>query len=851
MKRSKRLISSLVAVVLMTNSVPMISIANSDKTDNQLASDKISADLHDLMDSANESIPVTIWLDDIETPQLEKQVKDKIGLDITKLENSYTPPSNELLNELDMASNSDSDKNLGILMKNYLKLTESSRKIEKEKTELYLETKRNILSEYHNSQAEQFLEENGITEEETIFISKYAPMIICSISSEKIIQIAESNKVSELSLHQENETTYNPGFFEDLSISLDSLNVGQARTDIGLSGVGEKIGIFEEGVVSLADCPTYGIDPSKVTIIETDNTYTVVPHPHATKIAKIAAGYDGVAPNALIYSASSESHTWGDTPNDYPDPTIAHMYYNLEAMIGCGVHVFNLSYGYSEVVDENNITNMYAEVSKYLDHLIARTGVTIVAIDGNYSNNYITDIASSFNCIAVNGYICKIPNTSTYEELLNDYAFNHGNGCLKPDVIAPSLNSGTSFSAPFICGMVALMYECRPSLYAHPEEVKAILLASCHRKCSRLYRGANDIPSLNETMEQGLTDRQGAGIPDAYKMISILAQHSYGFGDLNIDNSYSRTVNIIQPKYGATNMNVSMAYLHTNVLVSQLQNCDDYNISLDNSYYSTNKTSENEVSSTEMIYANLTNDSHYTLEISKNTGSMSNVRYGYAWSTDNASLHPYINIDDDENYDGIYLLKNKNSEKYLTMNDNTLKAYQTNYTGGSNQFWIAKKSAVSGNYCLMSANGNDKNLEIGSVISGAYYSANGSNTSTAMLLTCENDGTYTLKRTTPSITYGLGIYNNSSNSGTAAAWYSFSSSNESQRWYLEAVEYKKGDVNRDGVISSVDAGLALDIYVDIATGQDTSSNLDKYLADYDNNGQVTSADATAILNHTT
>lgn len=37
----------------------------------------------------------------------------------------------------------------------------------------------------------------------------------------------------------------------------------------------------------------------------------------------------------------------------------------------------------------------------------------------------------------------------------------------------------------------------------------------------------------------------------------------------------------------------------------------------------------------------------------------------------------------------------------------------------------------------------------------------------------------------------------------------------------------------------------------IATGQDTSSNLDKYLADYDNNGQVTSADATAILNHTT
>ena len=97
--------------------------------------------------------------------------------------------------------------------------------------------------------------------------------------------------------------------------------------------------------------------------------------------------------------------------------------------------------------------------------------------------------------------------------------------------------------------MIALLYQYKPSLMSHPEAVKAILMASCHKKCSKLYVDNSNIKSLNETMTQGITDRQGAGIPNMYNMISIVSQHSYGYGLLNSSNNYKREVQILQPAY--------------------------------------------------------------------------------------------------------------------------------------------------------------------------------------------------------------------------------------------------------------------------------------------------------------
>lgn len=832
MRIIKRLISSFISVVLVTNSISLSSFAHSEDSVDYIT-DKITEDLHDVMNSTTEDIPVTIWLSPVESPQIEMQVKKQIGFDINEIESSYVAPSNELLNELANASKGESDEYLRALMDNHLELTESSRKIEKEKTDLYLETKRELLRNYYVSQASCFLDDMNITDDSVCFISKYAPMIICNISADTIYNIAKSNVVESVSLHQEIEEELFNLDPADMPAALNSIKVSQVRQDIGLNGDGVKIGIFEAGVVSTSTCQNYGVDPSRVTVL---GNY-IVPDDHPTTIAGIAAGTIGVAPGTLIYSASSEN-TW-ESSNQYPG--VNHRWVNLETMIDYGVNVFNFSFGGSVAINNNQgITNMYVEVSKYLDYLIEDTGVTIVCADGNPASDFVSNVASSFNCISVNGYVCKIPDTTISEEILNNYSYDSGDGCIKPDVISPSLNGGTSNAAPFICGIVALLYQYKPSLEAHPEVVKSILLASCHRKCLRLYIDANNIQNLTETMAQGLTDRQGAGIPDIYIMISIVARHSYGFGELNSGNNYNRKVNIIQPKYGATNINVSMAYLHTNVPVNQPTYCDDYDISLSNANYNNPKESLNSVSSTEMIYANLSNDSKYELEIKKYTGSMTNVKYGYAWSTDNTVFYPYTGEE------GIYFLKNVNSGKYLTMYDSILKAYQTDFSNTNSQIWILKKDLVSNNYRLISANGNDKNLEIGDIILGSYHYAIGSNTSTAMTLSINDDGTTIFKRQNGSYLYGLGIYNNSSSSYSSASWYPLNSSNKSQQWYLEAVEYKKGDVNRDGILSYADASLVLTIYSHLATGNDTSNNLDKYLADYNNDGYVDAVDASAI-----
>lgn len=838
MRKTKKIVSSLLSVVLLSNYVTIISDAHGDDFNRDKIADKISDDLQIAMEENSEDIPVTIWLKSIESPQIEMQIKNQIGFDVNGIESSYSAPSNELLNELAKASSGEPDEYLRALMDNHLELTESSRKIEKEKTDLYLETKRKLLSNYYISQANSFLDDMDISDDCVSFISEYAPMIICNISSDAIQSVAENSIVEAISFHQEIEEelfTLDP---DDMPPALNSLNVTQVGQNLGLNGNGVKIGIFEAGVVSKATCLNYGVDPSRVTLLGSPQ----VTDDHPTTIAGIAAGTIGVAPGSLIYSASSED-TWVSS-NQYPD--VNHRWENLETMIDCGVTVFNFSFGGTTEINNNQgINNMYVEVSKYLDYLIEDTGITIVCADGNGADNFVSNVASAFNCISVNGYGCNIPETTTSEEILNNYSYATGTGCIKPDVISPSLNGGTSNSAPFICGIISLLYQYKPALQAHPEVVKSILMASCHRKCSRLYIDANNIQNLSETMAQGLTDRQGAGIPDIYKMISIVAQHSYGFGELNSGNGYNRKVNILQPKYGATKMNVSMAYLHTNVPINQPSLCDNYCLSLSNANYSVPIESDMPVSSTEMIYTDLSNNSKYELEIKKNSGSMSNVKYGYAWSTDNTSFYPY------NNEEGIYVLKNKKSEKYLSMNDSTLNAYQSNYSSSNNQLWILKKDIVSGNYSLMSANGNDKNLEIGNNQSGSYYQATGSNTSTAMSLSLNNDGSYSFNRIAQSNIFGLGILNNSTSSGAAASWSPYNSINDSQHWYLEAVEYKKGDVNRDGVISAVDASIVMDIYSDIATQQDTSNNLDKFLADYDNNGHINSNDASAILSNQT
>ena len=591
------------------------------------------------------------------------------------------------------------------------------------------------------------------------------------------------------------------------------MGVNDIYNKIGLTGSGVKVAVCEGDTIDSTSAGNYYLNMNQVHYPEGN----VNPGDHSAYCAALIAGSYGIAPNAEIYSFRNSSRNL------------------IEDMMDEGVHIFNFSFGSSR-----SGGNWYVSEEKYFDSLMDGKGAIIVKSSGNSDSNYITIPGCMYNGITVNafGYHDGV-------EFIDGCSYLYGSGCVKPD-IASYADNATSSAAAVTSGMIALLYEYKPALAVHPEVTKALFQASCQHKVQNVKSG-NNYMTLNETMAQGLTARQGAGSPDMYNIISMVAQHSYGFGVLNSGNGYNRNVRIYQPKYNATNINVCMSYLQTGVTVNQPSTADNYDISLANSGFSSTKYSKNSNSSTEMIYANMPSNANYTLRVYKSSGSMSSVKYGYAWSTDATEFYP-------TNYEeGVYYIKNVNSGLYLTMNTNTYEATQTAFSSSANKRWILRDS-IGIRYNLCSASGTDKNLVIGNTISDPYKKAIGSTSDSDRIYleykytNGRTDGTFAIARYDASTgqTYRLGIDQNSTSSGAYAAWYPSTSANNCQKWTLESCQYKRGDVNGDGYFTSADITLAMTIYSNAGAGISYGNNLQHFLADYDGNGIVSLADVTAI-----
>ena len=820
-----RVISTIVAVGMAVSVLPSTSFLIGDDSSEVYtvqSKSKVSDELSKLItDSSSEYYPVVVWYDEVNNSKLEAYIEEKIGFNIDSIEVEYSKPSEDLISKISQAADGDPDKYLEILMKNHLELTAEERAHEKEKTEKYRTTKREILKELKMDRANSLIDTLKIPDNRIAFKSAYAPMIICRLSSEEIEYVSKNEIVSEI-------TKYEPLEIQECLIDFgntkSTMDIDEINSHINLTGDGVKIGIYETSTVSLQYASNFGLSPSQITIIGGDyNTGST----HSTYCAGIAAGSNGIAPDAKIYSSTCEydwkSFNWGNLG----DAQLS----NFEQLIDNGVDLISVSWGSSNVE-----SSCYNNWSKYVDYLISSTSTTIVCATGNSSSGYIMNPASSYNCIAVNGFIDQYDGIS--QNILNDYSYNNGDGCLKPDVVAPSLNNGTSTATPYIAGMIALMYQYKPSLAASPETTKAILIASCHKKCSQLLVGSN-LTNIYETMWDGLTDRQGAGIPNMYSMISIISQHSYGNGVLNSTNNYERTIKFVQPTYNSSNINISMAYLqNVDITSSATNSIDDYDIEVTNN--GVLQRSLKPRSSTELIYKSLTSDQEYSMRIYKYSGNSSEVCYAYAWSTDNEK---YYNNYDNE---GVYYLKNYKSSYYLSRNTTNDIAYQTSYSNSMDSLWILDCISTPGDmYNLKNANITSNGLGSGASINlTSYYAVDGNNASTSSInvIYDTKKGTYTFTRNVNGSIYALGIINNSTSSGSYAIWSPYSSNNSSQKWYLETANYRLGDINFDGVISGNDKQMLRQYILNAVS----LNNMQKYLSDVNNDNVVNVIDEMLI-----
>lgn len=207
--------------------------------------------------------------------------------------------------------------------------------------------------------------------------------------------------------------------------------------------------------------------------------------PHTTRVANVAASfhptYQGMAKGATILSAGRAD-------------SMFYMHYSLNWALDNGAEVINVSSGW-----DNNTSNL-EWIDRAFDYTARVRNAVIVKSAGNDPSRYVTSPGKAWNVITVGG--TNDQSTSRWSDDTMYFDPNTGRGSAyldpgyreKPEVVAPAQNltmvdindnitpidsiQGTSYAAPQVSGLAALLMHRNPDLKIWPTAIKAIIMAS-------------------------------------------------------------------------------------------------------------------------------------------------------------------------------------------------------------------------------------------------------------------------------------------------------------------------------------------------------------------------------------
>lgn len=811
----------MLSIFTLFNTTTAYSATNSSKDDNWQA--KVDPYILENMQQLGDTIPVWLWMEDIDQNAAVQKVYENTGLKESDLEVIDEPIPDELAMSISNLDQAETAEKISVKseFREYLEKTEPARRLEAQRVDTYIDELRTVQKDMLRQKNESIFSRLGLSENSIIEYELQAPVYIVNIAKSDIERLAKNPKVTSI-LYYKDEVLVPEDEYDDTFSPLNTIprvmaasNLSRIRTETGLTGSGVKLGIFDEGKVQ----PDPEISASRITYVEPSNPGY---HYHSTNVARIAAGTEGIATGASIYSSSSAY-----------DPSTDAFYgeHFVKCLIGlsnAGVKVANMSMG---IHDER--TESYTALENYVDYFVSQNKFLVVKSAGN-EHDAVSSPGMAYNVITTGGFFNQGTTDQSDDVVFRNSNYYKGSGCFKPDFIADQsyaykqienrYTTGTSYAAPFVTGTIALLYELRPSLAAQPEAVKAILMASCHRKVTP----SSGDPA--ENMASGLTAHQGAGTIDPYKAIAIAGSRHYGVRTLGSTTERDR-IRINQPAYGSAGLNISLAWSVNPANRSTPASKTDLCLWVTNNGRSVGDSYKSD-SSTEMVYITPSStNSNYTIYAQRDDlDSRLSIRYAYAFSIDKGR-YQYT-----DTAEGVYYLKNKATGLYLTSGSSVT---QQAFAGGASQQWILENGSIS-------SVGEDKALAVGSTISGDYKKAVTSSGSGALTVigtpsTNDHDDAVAIRdASTASI---LCINNNSSASGALAAWvHSLAASDNYRQWYLEPVAYQKGDVNLSGTFENEDSQMVLEY----ATGQRTFSRLQKFLADVNGDGTVNTTDALKV-----
>lgn len=288
--------------------------------------------------------------------------------------------------------------------------------------------------------------------------------------------------ILELATRDEIETIYLADRVEQPKLgSASSTDRAPSVWAKGINGSGITIGILEHGNVDR--------DNSYLQHANTWRNSDVGEKDHTTRVASSAASfhstYRGTAPGAVILSAG-ENGTESDI--------VAGLNWALDN----GAHVVNFSAG----TYDNSRELQWLD--RAFDGISRNRQATIVVASGDFVDQIIDAPAKAWNVITVGGtndqenslwaddVMFRIPDTNL-GSAFEDPGYTDRE---KPEVVAPAQEitalgigtsgqpntagtaSGTSFSAPQVAGVIALLMQRNVNIRALPTAIKAILMAS-------------------------------------------------------------------------------------------------------------------------------------------------------------------------------------------------------------------------------------------------------------------------------------------------------------------------------------------------------------------------------------
>jgi hypothetical protein len=330
------------------------------------------------------------------------------------------------------------------------------------------------------------------------------PSLVARLPKRAILEIAQRADVTRLYLIEGR-----------LNLLLDKA-IPTARGDVvwqrGIDGAAERIAIVEPGEVNLWHA-WIDVKERRLAADQIEHTSWV-----ASAAASFHSTYKGMAPSVDIYSAGvdEQNDQWDDVDD-------AILWANNR-----GCKIMNASF----TSDQGERTDRMQWIDRVFDYWARNYKITMIAAAGNQEQgNHIGSPAKGYNVLAVGGSDDKRnpswsddemwPHSSWKNPMRGDETYGDRE---KPEVVASAygltlLNNdgstqenrqGTSYSAPQVAGLAALLVERNDDLLIQPEAMRAIIMASAVHNVD----GPSGIPT-------GPDLKDGAGAIDAALADSI------------------------------------------------------------------------------------------------------------------------------------------------------------------------------------------------------------------------------------------------------------------------------------------------------------------------------------------